>query len=531
MSTDSLVAYPKTAKTHHPDCIHALFETQVRSTPDALALEADGIRFTYRELNEEANRVAHYLMEKGVRPEAIVGCYLTRSPMIVVYILAILKAGSAYLLLDTFLPEMRLKHMVSNARPRLILADADLPGVVDYPLEQVVDVVRLDEAKVHYSPDNPSSPVQPHNMAYLAYTSGSTGVPKGVVITHAATANHARAFNELFELTTADRTPMLAPVAFDMATEEIIPALLAGATLMVSASTHDDMRLFHQEIVDNRYTILNIPVPLWYQWLEYLQLHKLAVPDSLRLVIVGSDKILTKKFREWQQVEGASKVDWVAAYGTTETTITSSFYLNAWRDNLDDEPTIPIGKPITNTTMYILDAAGEPVKGSEVGELYIGGAGVARGYYKLEDKTEASFVPDPFSKVPHARMYKTGDEARVRPDGTIVCLGRKDSQVKIRSLRIELEEIEAVLLSCENIAQAVAVARDKTTDQPYIHAFVIMKQAGEINEAAVRKHARRYLHPLMLPKKITCLEAVPLTVSGKLDRKRLEQYNTDNEGV
>jgi amino acid adenylation domain-containing protein len=531
MPTDSAIVRPKTADKIKQTCIHTLFEAQVNATPNALALEANSICFTYRELNQEANRIAHLLIEKGVRSEMIVGCYLTRSAMIVVYMLAILKAGGAYLLLDKFLPEMRLKHMVNNAEPHLVVADGGLPGAINYPAARLIDESGLQASKIHYASDNPTTSVQPHNMAYVAYTSGSTGVPKGVVITHAATANHARAFNELFELTTADRTPMLAPVAFDMATEEIIPALLAGATLMVSASKHDDMRQFHQEIVDNRYTILNVPVPLWYQWLEYLQQHKLEVPDNLRLVIVGSDKILTKKFREWQQVEGASKVDWVAAYGTTETTITSSFYLNAWRDKLDDEPTIPIGKPIANTTMYVLDAAGEPVKGNEVGELYIGGAGVARGYYKLEGKTKASFVPDPFSAVPHARMYKTGDEARFRPDGMIVCLGRKDSQVKIRSLRIELEEIEAVLLGCEDVAQAVAVVKDKATDQPYIHVFVIMKQGGEFNEAAVRKHARRYLHPLMLPKKITCLEAVPLTASGKLDRKRLEQYNTDNEGV
>lgn len=512
--------------TDEAACIHTLFEAQARSTPDALALVSGTTQFTYRELNEEANRLAGILIAKGVRPNTFVGCYVSRSSLIVVYILAILKAGGAYLLLDTFLPDMRLKHMVNNAEPGIIIVDSSLPEVLGYPTQQTVSVDEMQVAKHRHSASNPATKVQADNIAYLAYTSGSTGIPKGVVISHASTTNHARAFIKLFELSAADRTPMLAPVAFDMATEEIIPALLAGSTLVVSTALHDDMPAFHQEIINNNYTILNVPVPLWYDWLEYLQQHNLSVPASIRLVIVGSDKILTKKFRDWQRIAGASEVIWAAAYGTTETTITSSFYLSAWQDNLEVEPTIPIGKPIANTTMYILDTEGQPVQGETIGELYIGGVGVSAGYYKLEDKTQLSFVPDPFSSSGYGRMYKTGDEARFRPDGNIVCLGRKDSQVKINSLRIELEEIEAVLLSEPHVGQAVVVVGGKQTEDPYVRAFVVMREQQMFDEAALQRHLRRYLHPLMLPRQITNLAQMPLMVSGKLDRKALEQYNT-----
>lgn len=510
-------------------CIHTLFEAQVRATPDVLALVGGSTRFTYRELNEEANRLAGLLIQRGVRPNTFVGCYVSRSASIVVYILAILKAGGAYVLLDTFLPDMRLKHMVGNAEPDIIIADTALPEVVGYSSQQTLTVDELQAAKWQYPTDNPVTEVQPDNIAYLAYTSGSTGKPKAAIISHASTTCHARAFIRLFNLSAADRTPMLAPVAFDMATEEIIPSLLAGSMLIISAAQHDDMPAFHQEIIDNGYTILNVPVPLWYAWLEYLERNALPLPDSLRLVIVGSDKILTKKFRDWQRIAGASKVAWAAAYGTTETTITSSFYLTAWQDDLDDEPTIPIGKPIANTTMYILDETGQPVKGNTVGDLYIGGAGVGLGYYKLEDKTRLNFVPDPFAALSQARMYRTGDEARYRPDGNIVCLGRKDSQVKIHSLRIELEEIEAVLLSDPRIRQAVAVVADKLTEDPYIHAFVVIREGGVFDEAALLQRSQHYLHPLMLPREVTCLLRIPLTTSGKLDRKALEQYNSQDK--
>lgn len=509
-------------------CIHQLFEQQVQRTPEAIAIAGTQKQYPYAELNAQANQLARYLQSRGVGPETIVGCYLTRSSAIVLYMLAILKAGGAYLLLDPHLPARRLQYLVENAEPLLILADAPLPVSVQ---KVAPDVVLVDEAgeKVRsLETSNITNPVQPQNAAYIAYTSGSTGRPKGVIITHQATVNHSYDFARRFRLTPRDRVPLMAPIAFDMATEEIIPPLMAGCTLVVSASQHTDMPAFTAEIIKEGYTILNIPAPLWHNWTEYLVDYQLAVPPSLRLVIVGSDKIYTKHFLDWKGLEGASDVAWVAAYGTTETTVTSTFYTTAHQDDLTQESIIPIGKPIANTALYVLDDNGQPVKPGEVGELYIGGHGLARGYHRLDDTTSDRFLPDPFSDEPNARMYKTGDQARMRPDGTVVCLGRKDLQVKLNGLRIELGEIETVLAEHPAVDEAVVVLRqlDDGKDD-HLVAFVTLRSGHDFGPEHLQTFATDRLHRHMIPRHFVRLVDLPVTATGKLDRKALEGYTKD----
>ncbi len=507
-------------------CIHELFAERARLSSEAIALIDADKQYTYAELDAKTNQLARYLRQQGVGPETIVGCHLSRSTAIVICMLAILKAGGTYLLLDALLPSHRLQYLISNAEPLVVITDNAFPEHAEK--SAVISLTQVEQQANHLAKTPITSAAMPSNAAYIAYTSGSTGRPKGVIITHQATVNHSRAFAELFGLTNQDRVPLMAPIAFDMATEEILPALMSGCTLIVSASRHTDMPAFTEEIRLEAYTILNIPAPLWHDWTEYLRDNQESIPPSLRLVIVGSDKIYTKRFKDWKTLQGADKVTWVAAYGTTETTVTSSFYTTARQDDLSNEPVIPIGKPIANTMLYILDEHGRPVEAGQVGELCIGGVGVARGYHKLEQTTQERFVPDPFSSQPHARMYKTGDLARAWADGTVVCLGRKDLQVKRNGLRIELGEIEAVLAEHPQVSQAAVILNQQGSreeDKQLIAFFTLSPEHAhrQILED-LKDFAGAHLHRHMIPDSFVQLARLPLNTNGKLDRRALEGY-------
>jgi non-ribosomal peptide synthetase component F len=313
-------------------------------------------------------------------------------------------------------------------------------------------------------------------------------------------------------------------MAFDVVTEEVIPPLLSGSTLIVSEASHTDMEAFTKEILDNGYTILNIPAPMWHLWTEYLHINNLAIPPSVKLVLAASDKILTKVFTIWKQLKNAENVHWVAAYGTTETTVTSTFYLTAADDDLSGQPTMPIGLPIANTAIYLLDDAGNPVADDEIGEIYIAGDGVARGYQNLPEKTAQVFLPDPFSKEQGARMYKTGDQGRLLPNGVFACLGRKDLQVKVNGLRVELGEIESVINDYPGIHDAVVVMRtlDDFEETKELVAYYTVYGGHTVSPDQLRAFVASRLHPQMVPSEFTGLSEMPMTVNEKVDRKTLE---------
>jgi amino acid adenylation domain-containing protein len=504
-------------------CIHDLLSQQAKKTPNAIAMIDGGVTVTFRELDERTDKLAAILQQKGVGPEVVVGCYLSRSSAIVVCMLSILKAGGAYLMLDSQLPEKRLSFMIADAAPRLILADMALPDGVDHVGVAVYDLGVLQKRAKGSAPPIKKE-VQPDNMAYIAYTSGSTGQPKGVIITHRSTVNHTCSVKKIFQLVPSDRVPLMAPIAFDVVTEEVIPPLLSGSTLIVSTASHTDMAEFTAEIVAERYTILNIPSPMWHTWVEYLAVNDIEIPPSLRLVLVASEKILTKVFNVWKGLKNASNIHWVAAYGTTETTVTSTFYLTAWDDDLTGQPNMPVGLPIANSALYILDETGEPVSGTEVGEIYIAGDGVARGYQNLPDKTKQVFLKDPFSPEPGARMYKTGDQGRRLDIGGFACLGRKDYQVKINGLRIELGEVESVLSAYPDVHDAVVVVRqhDDFEESKELVVFYTTSNKKTVTPTALKKYAAARLHPQMVPNDYYHIPKFPLTVNEKVDRRALE---------
>lgn len=499
--------------------IHEMFGAQARRTPDVVALVGHENAYTYRELDELTDVLGSRLLEAGVRPESVVGCWSHDSVSTVIQVLAVLKAGGAYLLLDPHLPANRLRYMVEDADPLCLLADERPPEMLTGQRRLLL----MNEVPAS-NPDRPpvcrpSSDVAPHNLAYVAYTSGSTGRPKGVLIPHGAVANHASAFSRQFDLRPGDRLPLMAPIAFDMATEEMLPPLVSGATLLDAPQRSPSMHQFTDDVEASSYTILNIPAPLWHQWTTHLRDTGRPVPPALRLVIAGSDKIYTSKLDEWRSLPGAQNVWWVAAYGVTEATVTSLLYLTAAQDDLRDEPLVPIGTPLDNVTAFVLRDDGVVAAAGEVGELYIAGAGLARGYRNLAAKTA-----DRFADLDGARCYRTGDLVRQRSDGAFVWLGRRDSQIKINGLRIEPAEIEATIHEHPSISEAVVVFRPPTGagDSGRLIAYVQTQGGKQIDTVDLSIFLTARLHPLMMPHEIIELRRIPLAVNGKIDRAVLE---------
>jgi len=521
--TNAMKAQGRTAKTQeNVACIHDMFTKQARATPQAVALISKQKQYTYAELDAVTDRLAGHLRAAGVARETIVGCWLHDSFTTVICVLGILKAGGAYLLLDPHLPVERLSHMVQDANPIVIVADKQ-------PTKKVVggrQILRIQTllGQIPAHPGGFTSPkVRPDDLAYVAYTSGSTGWPKGVLITHGAVVNHAKAFRALFNLVPGDRLPLLAPLAFDMATEEMIPPLVSGCTLIDEPLHSPSMQTFTHSIVRNRFTILNIPAPLWNQWTAYLTEHYVALPADLRLVIVGSDKIYTQQFKEWQALTGADRVQWVAAYGVTEATITSTLYLTAAQDDLSAEPLMPIGRAIHGVSVHVLRPDGTLTDPGEIGELYIGGAGLARGYQNLPDKTATSFIDDTQEISAGSRLYVTGDLVRQRPDGVIVWIGRKDSQIKLNGLRIEPTEIEAAIYAHPATNDAVVVfLPSDALKEGRLQAYIVPKEGQKLEDADIRQFLKKRLHPLMVPAEIVILDSMPLNANGKIDRKALQ---------
>jgi amino acid adenylation domain-containing protein len=456
---DTTIDYP----SHK--CLHQLFEAQVERTPDATALLFRRQQVTYRNLNRRANQLAHCLQSLGVGPEVLVGIYVERSLEMIVGLLGILKAGGAYLPLNPFDPRERLLFMMEDARPPMLLTQGRF--VESIPCRPL-NCLCLDadwERVASYSDANPSTQVKSQHLAYVIYTSGSTGKPKGVLIQHQAVCNHLLWMQSAFPLTEADRIPQKYPFNFDAAVCEIFCPLLAGAQLiMTEPSEHWDMAQFIQLLTEQQITVLDL-VPSMLQAL--LEDERFGACRSLRRVICGGESLSPElRDRLFAQVDA----ELINIYGPTETAIGST----SWTcRHGDSEYRVPIGRPISNTQVYLLDPHLNPVAVGVPGELYIGGDGLARGYLNRPDLTAERFIPDPFSCKAGCRLYKTGDLARYLPDGDIEYLGRVDQQVKMRGYRIELGEIECSLAQHSSVQACAVVARQDDPGATRLVAYVV----------------------------------------------------------
>jgi amino acid adenylation domain-containing protein len=518
-------------------CVHELFEEQVRRTPNAVAVVYEGKELTYEELNRRSNQLAHSLRESGVRPDARVAICVERGLEMVMALIAVLKAGGGYVPLDPAYPVERLRYMVEDSAPVVLLTQAHLAERVA-EFSRTLQVIDLTEdgsrwkKQADSNMDRASVGVKPEHLAYVIYTSGSTGEPKGVMVEHGNVTRLFRATEGWFGFNESDVWTLFHSYAFDFSVWEMWGALLYGGRLIViEKDTARSPESFYELLCRSKVTILN-QTPSAFRQLMRAQ-EESGEQHRLRHVIFGGEALEVATLKPWYQESRNQNTRLINMYGITETTVHVTYRELERRDT--ERRGSPIGKRIPDLKTYILDKQRRPVPVGVVGEMYIGGAGVARGYLNREELTAERFLKDPFSEEAGARMYKTGDLGRWQGDGTIDFVGRNDSQVKVRGYRIELGEIEARLAEYAGIGEAVVIAREDAAGDKRLVAYYTCKNKEDRVEGekslAGAEELRRYLGgrlpEYMVPAAYVRLEKLPLTVNGKLDRKALPMPEGD----
>jgi amino acid adenylation domain-containing protein len=511
-----LVAWNDTQGDYpNASCLHQLFEAQVTRTPEAIATIFGDQSLTYCELNARANQLANHLRTLGVKPEVLVGLCVERSLEMVVGLLGILKAGAAFVPLDPVYPRERLTVILEDSRLPLLLTQDRL--VVSFP-ENRIRVIRLDtdwELIARESREDLSSGARPENLAYVTYTSGSTGKPKGVMIENRSVVNVLTSFIRTYGLSAADRILQQTSISFDVFVNEIFPVLCVGGAIVIPEKDDVlDLERLTRLIAKHRVTIIGAAPSL----LAALNAENHDV-STLRLILSGGEVL------SYSDVDRLIKSTVVTnGYGPTETTICALSY-DLDPQGLGKDATIPIGKPLMNYKVYILDKNLESMPVGCPGELCISGVGLARGYLNAPELTAESFVPNPFT--PGERLYRTGDLARWLPDGNVEFLGRIDDQVKIRGIRIEPAEIEAALDEYEAVRKTVVMAREDGRGDKRLAAYVVLDHEPSPTVNELRGFLKQKLPGYMVPSTFVFLDAVPLTPSGKVDRQALPAPDLD----
>lgn len=502
--------------------VHHLFSDTARAQPTAVAIQTDEESWTYAELESRSNQLAYYLRRLGVGPDSVVAVYQNRTARIVLTMLAVFKAGGIFLPLDPALPPERIDYMLADSETAVVVCSKSLEANLP-PLN--VPFVSVDDAEAekawHTLPVHaPDTALNPENGAYLIYTSGSTGIPKGVLVAHQAYCRHVVQMAHLYKITADDKLLQFFSFSFDPALEQVMMALTRGAALYLRGDELWNPQELYQRVEKHGITVMALPTAYWHQlawaW-EKMPGQNGRFP--LRLVDIGGELMSLDALRRWQAIQPPHVV-LHNVYGPTETTISATLLQITHDTQLAANS---IGYPVTGKHVYILDGRMEPVPIGVFGELYIGGDGLARGYWKRPSQTAAAFIPDPFAKEPGARLYRTGDLARWLPNGQIEFLGRVDHQVKIRGYRIELGEIEAHLIQHKAVHTALVQAVDDGTQDKRLVAYVVPKKGHSSADLPVLlRHAlQQNLPAYMVPAAVVVLDALPMTPSGKVDRLAL----------
>jgi amino acid adenylation domain-containing protein len=497
------------------DCVHEVFEAQVERTPDAIAVLCEDASLTYRELNRRANQLAHYLRNRGVGPEVLVGLCIERSPEMVVGLLGILKAGGAYVPLDPADPQERLAFMLENAQASVLLTVQRLVERLPRQGPHIICVDAAWETIGRASRGNPIGGAAADNLAYVIYTSGSTGKPKGTMISHQGLSNYLHWCTHAYPIKEGRGVPIHSSLTFDLTVTSVFAPLMVGQMIVLVPNDAGVEGLAAILQANKNFSLVKV-TPAHLRLLSP-QLSGENGSEKIRSLVIGGEALSAEDIALWRGFGRDTLL--FNEYGPTETVVGCCMYQVP--SDFEISGSIPIGRPIANTQLYVLDPHLQPVPVGIPGELYIGGVGLARGYLRRPEPTAEMFIPHSFSNVLGARLYKTGDRVRYLPDGNIEFLGRLDHQVKMRGFRIELGEIETVLGQHPAVRQAVVLAREDVPGDRRLVAYIIpsQKQAPAMSE--LRSFLQEKLPEYMVPSAFVLLEALPLTPNGKLDRRVL----------
>ncbi|MDM8527780.1 amino acid adenylation domain-containing protein [Anaerolineales bacterium HSG24] len=526
---DTYVEYP------HDKCLHHLFEEQVACTPDKIAVlfqqstidnpttgnRQSTIELTYQELNQKANQLAHYLQKQGVGPETLVGICVERSLEMVIGLFGILKAGGAYVPLDPTYPEERLAFMLADSQTPILLTQNHLVSTL--PNHQATTIcLDHDWDKIaQESTANPNTTMTADNLAYVIYTSGSTGKPKGVMIIHKGVVNYLSWATQTYPIGDGHGSPVHSSISFDLTITSLFTPLLVGQkAILLPKGDKFSEALSTLPTEHGTFSLVKI-TPAHLEVMKQL-LSKQTAQDWAKSIIIGGEALLSDHVSFWQT--HAPNTMLINEYGPTETVVGCCVY--QLPQQALTSTVVPIGKPIANTQLYILDQHFNPVPIGVVGELYIGGDGVARGYLNRPKLTAESFVSNPFTDDPDSRLYKTGDLARYLPDGNLEFLGRIDHQVKVRGYRIELGEIEAILNQHPKVQQTVVMVRENRPNDKHLVAYITYNQQLQLVVSELRDYLAKKIPDYMVPCDFVILKQVPLTPNGKIDRNALPSSKT-----
>ena len=500
-------------------CIHGIFEAQVDRSPDNVAVALGGETLTYRELNQRANQLAHFLCKSGVRPGVLVGICVDRSLQLVVGLLGILKAGGTYVPIDPQYPAERRAFMLQDSKSPIIVTERALAPESSAPNSKTV-LLDADWPAISREPtSNPGVSVQPEDLAYVIYTSGSTGTPKGTLISHHNVVRLFRATEAWFGFNERDIWTLFHSCAFDFSVWELWGALFYGGRLVVVpfglSRTPED---FYRLLCDAGVTVLNQTPSAFKQLIRAEESAAGAGDLRLRYVIFGGEALDLKSLQPWFGRHGDARPQLINMYGITETTVHVTYRpIGA----ADLEGGSVIGRPIPDLRIHLLDDQFRPVPTGDPGEIYVGGAGVARGYLNRPELTAQRFIPDPFVAQGDGRLYRSGDLGRYLPNGDLEYLGRIDQQVKIRGFRIELGEISSEINRLAGIRESVVIVAETAAGEKALAAYLVKQASADPDVAAIRQELRRRLPEYMVPATFTFIERLPLTVNGKLDVKAL----------
>lgn len=494
--------------------VYQLFEQIVQLHPQAAAVEDDEREITYQELHSQAEAIAEMLRAKQIGAGTVIGIYMERSLEMIASMLGILKAGACFVPLDPEYPSDRIMWMVENSRMAVILSHSRLMGRLPVASDRVIWIDQFVPSQEDAECAMEASIVSLDQPAYVIYTSGSTGKPKGVMISQRSLVDHVRSVMAYNELEAEDRVVQFSAISFDFSIHEMFPALLAGATLVLRPKSVLDTHEFIRWLSVKYISVLYLPTAYWHLLINEWE-DTDAFPPSLKLLSVGGEKASSSMYKKWRQIT-QGRVRWSNAYGPTEATVAATAFYDDLDPLLEEHADIPIGRPLPNTQIYILDDLLQPVPVGVAGELYIGGTRLSLGYLHQPDLTAKAFIPHPFRQG--ERLYRTGDYVRYRPDGQVVYIGRKDSQVKIRGYRVELGEIEACLEQLSEVEQALVMVReDLAVSEKQLVAYVKCADGENVLDR-IRREVKQLLPSYMQPSFFVVLESFPVTTGGKVDR-------------